>query len=80
MNDDRYLTHLHQVEEWLERPLTNEELAPVTSLDELAATQLAVVKALANRRLEGLIYLRTVVPGVLGNDALALIDRVRDAP
>jgi hypothetical protein len=75
-NDDRR----HQIEQWLGRPLAVEELRDVLSLDKLSPAQLSVLDVLARRqRLTALIYLRGVVRDVIGDDALALIDRIRES-
>jgi hypothetical protein len=69
----------YQVEECLGRRLTDEEIIDAASLEELSAAQLTVINILAHRnRLAALLYLRGVARNVLGDDAIALIDRIRE--
>src|SRR5262245_58180016 len=67
----------HQVEEWLERPLTDDELVTVPRLDVLSLAQLAVVDTVANRnRLACLLYLRGIVEDVTMTEATAFMQRL----
>src|SRR5215470_12929043 len=84
MTPDLTSGHRHQVEEWLERPLTDDELVTVTGLDALSLAQLAVVDVLVSRnRLACLLYLRGVIEDVSMAEATAFMQRLerpRDAP
>jgi hypothetical protein len=76
-----YLRFRNQIESHLYRSLEEDELIGVPSLDHLSPRHLSVVETLARRhRLAALLYLRAVVEGVTGDDALALIDKIRDTP
>lgn len=78
MIDELDVHKRRQVESWLERPLEDHELVPVSGLAELTLAQRAVVDILARRhRLACMMYLRAVVHDLLINDAFAFIDEIR---
>lgn len=69
--------HKRQIEDWLGRQLTNDELRPVESLDALSDDQLAVVAVIRPRNLIApLLYLRFVVPSALTRELINLIDNI----
>ena len=69
----------HQVEEWLDRPLTDAELVDAPALDKLSPEQLAVVKTLVHRnRLACFLYLRGVVEDLAMSDALPFMEHVEN--
>jgi hypothetical protein len=64
-----------QVEGWVKRPLTADELVTVSSVHDLSDAQRDVFEALARRhRLAALLYLRGVVEGLTHSEATAIVD------
>jgi hypothetical protein len=64
-----------QMESWLGRSLTPEELVPVESLEVLSPAHLAVVEILAPRSaFSAMLYLRNVVPSALVRDIQPFVD------
>lgn len=77
----RDLEYRYQIEGWLGRSLTDDELVLVGSVDKLSAAQEEVLIALARRnRLAAVLFLRGVVHELISTDALAIVDRIRDTP
>jgi hypothetical protein len=71
----RQFEHSEQVEAWLGRSITDDELVEVHSLDELTKAQRKVVRSLARHRLNCLLYLRAVIPDITMHDAMPWLDR-----
>lgn len=79
MNDELTPDRLRQIEGWVGRPLTPDELIAVASVSDLSAAHKNVFEPLAlKNRLAAFLYLRSVVPSLLHNEALAIVDVVRD--
>jgi uncharacterized protein related to proFAR isomerase len=71
--------HRGQIESWLHRALTDEELRPVSSLDALSDDQVAVVAAIQPRnRIAPLLFLDAVVLSAKHQDIIDYIDSVQD--
>jgi hypothetical protein len=71
--------HRGQIETWLHRPLTEEELRPVSSLDMLSDDQVSIVAAIQPRnRIAPLLFLQTVVPTARHQDVIDYIDNIED--
>lgn len=70
-----------KVEAYVGRSLTSEELVTVASVAELSAAQKEILDGLARRhRLAAVLFLQGVVEGIVMNEALAIIDHIRDTP
>ena len=68
-----------RVEDWLDRPLTDEELQPVSSFDKLSDDQVAVVAAIQPRnRIAPMLFLQAVVPTAKYQEIVDYIDNVQD--
>jgi hypothetical protein len=68
-----------RIENWLDRPLTDEELLPVESLDMLSDDQVAVVAAIQPRnRIAPLLFLHAVVPTAKRLDLVDYIENIED--
>lgn len=68
-----------QIEDWLDRPLTDKELEPVSSFDTLSDDQVAVVAAIQPRnRIAPMLFLQAVVPTAKFQDILDYIDNIQD--
>lgn len=66
---------LSQVESWLGRPFTQDELLPAESLDRLSPEHLAVVQALAPRStFTAMLYLRNIVSTASLRDLQPFVD------
>jgi hypothetical protein len=71
--------HRGQVEAWLHRPLTDEELQPVSSFDTLSDDQVAVIAAIQPRnRIAPLLFLQAVVPAADHQNLIDYIDSIQD--
>jgi hypothetical protein len=71
--------HRAQIEDWLHRPLTDEELRPVSSLDMLSDDQVSIVAEIQPRnRIAPALFLRAVVPTAEFQDVLDYIDSIQD--
>jgi hypothetical protein len=71
--------HRGQIEDWLDRPLTDEELRPVTSLEELSNDQVAIVASIQPRnRIAPMLFLQAVVPSGGFREILDYIDSIQD--
>jgi hypothetical protein len=71
--------HRGQIEAWLDRPLTDEELRPVSSLDMLSDDQVSIVAEIQPRnRIAPMLFLQAVVPTVGYRDVLDYIDNIED--
>lgn len=71
--------HRGQVEAWLHRPLTDEELQPVSSFDMLSDDQVTVVASIQPRnRIAPLLFLQAVVPTADHQDLIDYIDNIQD--
>jgi len=71
--------HRGQIEDWLDRPLTDEELRPVTSLEELSNDQVAIVASVQPRnRIAPMLFLQAVVPSGEFREILDYIDSIQD--
>lgn len=71
--------HRGQIEAWLHRPLTDEELRPASSLDTLSDDQVAVVASIQPRnRIAPLLFLEALVPTAKHQDVIDYIDSVQD--
>lgn len=69
--------HRQQIERWLGRPLTEDELRPVESLDALADDQLGVVAAIRPKNLVApLLYLNFLVPSASMDALTPFIDDI----
>jgi hypothetical protein len=65
----------HQVEMFLRRPLTDDELQEVPSLDQLTDDQIAVVTTIRPRnRIAPALYVKAVVPTANHADVMKFID------
>ncbi|HEU4731154.1 MAG TPA: hypothetical protein VFT22_24845 [Kofleriaceae bacterium] len=68
-----------RIETWLHRPLSDEELQPVSSLDMLSDAQVAVVASIQPRnRIAPLLFLEAVVPTARRQDIVDFIDSIDD--
>jgi hypothetical protein len=68
-----------QIETWLHRQLTEDELRPVNSLDMLSDDQVAVVAEIQPRnRIAPMLFLQAVVPTAKRLDVLDYIDNIQD--
>jgi hypothetical protein len=68
-----------RIETWLHRPLTEDELRPVTTLDALSDEQVAVIASIQPRnRIAPLLYLQAVVPTAKRLDAVDYIENIQD--
>ena len=71
--------HRQQVEDWLGRPLTDDELRPVASLDAVTDEQLAVVAAIRPRNLIApQLFVRAIVPTARPSDIRRIVDEIDD--
>jgi hypothetical protein len=72
-------TNRGRIEDWLDRPLTDEELRPVSSLDLLSDEQVAIVAAIQPRnRIAPLLFLEAVVPTEKRQVIVDYIDNIND--
>ena len=68
-----------RIEHWLDRPLTDEELLPVSALDELSNDQVAIVASLQPRsQIAPLLFLHAVVPTAKRLDLVDYIENIED--
>lgn len=68
-----------QIETWLHRQLTDDELRPVNSLDMLSDDQVSVVAEIQPRnRIAPMLFLQAVVPTAKRLDILDYIDNIQD--
>jgi len=71
--------HRAQIEGWLRRPLTDEELQPVSSLDMLSDDQVSIVADIRPRnRIAPMLFLQAVVPTAEFRNILDYIDNIED--
>ncbi len=71
--------HREQIESWLHRSLTNEELLPASSLDALTDDQVAIVAAIQpHNRIAPMLFLKAVVPTAAHRDIIDFIDNIED--
>jgi hypothetical protein len=71
--------HRKQIERWLGRQLTEDELRPVQSLDALTDDQLGVVAAIRpNNIVAPVLYLNFVVPSASMDALTPFIDNIAD--
>jgi hypothetical protein len=68
-----------QIERWLHRPLTDDELRSVSSLDMLSDDQVSVVAEIQPRnRIAPMLFLQAVVPAAKRREILDYIDNIQD--
>ena len=68
-----------QIEDWLARPLTDDELRPVNSLEMLSDDQVAIVAAIQpHNRIAPMLFLQAVVPTATRLDIVDYIDNIQD--
>lgn len=71
--------HRSQIESWLHRPLTDEELRPVSSLDMLSDEQVSIVASIQPRNaIAPGLFLQAVVPTASFRDVIDYIDSIQD--
>jgi hypothetical protein len=71
--------HREQVESWLHRLLTDDELRPAPSLAALTDAQVAVVAAIRpHNRIAPMLFLQAVVPTAAHRDIVDFIDNIDD--
>jgi hypothetical protein len=71
--------HRGQIEAWLHRSLTDEELRPVSSFDMLSDDQIAVVASIQPRnRIAPLLFLQALIPTADHQDLIDYIDNIQD--
>jgi hypothetical protein len=71
--------HRGQIEAWLGRPLTDDELRPASSLDTLSDDQVSVVASIQPRnRIAPLLFLQAVVPSADHQDLIDYSDNIQD--
>ena len=71
--------HRAQIETWLHRPLTDDELHPVGSFAELTDDQVAIVAAIHPRNvIAPLLFLKVVVPTATHRDVVDFMDTIED--
>jgi len=69
--------HRAQVEMWLHRPLTDEELQTVSSFDALTNEQVAIVAAIHPRNvIAPLLFLKAVVPTATHRDVVDFMENI----
>jgi hypothetical protein len=69
--------HRAQVEMWLKRPLTDDELQTVSSFDALTDEQVAIVAAIRPRNLIApLLFLKAVVPTATHREVVDFMDTI----
>jgi len=72
-------TNRGRIEDWLDRPLTDEELRPVNSLKALGDDQVAIVAAIQpHNRIAPMLFLQAVVPTATRQDIVDYIDNIND--
>jgi hypothetical protein len=72
-------SHRAQIEDWLHRPLTDDELRPVGSLDMLSDDQVSIVAEIQPRnRIAPSLFLQAIVPTAGFVDILDYIDGIQD--
>jgi hypothetical protein len=68
-----------RIEDWLHRPLTDEELRPASSLEMLSDDQVAIVaKIRPHNLIAPMLFLRAVVPTAERQDVFDYIDSIED--
>lgn len=71
--------HRGQIEAWLHRSLTDEELRPASSFDMLSDDQVAVVASIQPRnRIAPLLFLQALIPNADHQDLIDYIDNIED--
>jgi hypothetical protein len=71
--------HRAQIESWLERPLTDDELRPASSLAALTDDQVAIVAAIRpHNRIAPMLFLKAVVPTATHQDVLDFMDTIEE--
>ena len=72
-------SHRGQIESWLDRPLTEEDLRPASSLDTLSDTQVLIVASIQpHNRIAPLLFLQAVVPTAEYLDIVDYIENIQD--
>jgi len=73
------LKHRAQIESWLHRPLTDDELRPVASFDELTDDQVAVVAEIRPRHMIApMLFLQHVVPNATHLEIRTFMDNIEE--
>jgi hypothetical protein len=68
-----------RIEAWLDRPLTDEELRPVSSLEVLSDDQVSIVAEIQpHNRIAPMLFLQAVVPTAKRQDIVDYIDSIED--
>ncbi|MEO8700015.1 MAG: hypothetical protein ABI867_08220 [Kofleriaceae bacterium] len=71
--------HRHQIEMYLRRTLTDEDLVTAPSFDDLTDPQIELVASLRPRNLIApMLYLRAVVPTATQSEAMEFLERVEE--
>lgn len=71
--------HRAQIEDWLDRQLTDEELRPVSSLEMLSDDQVSIIAEIRPRnRIAPTLFVQAVVPTAKFREILDYIDNIED--